>query len=84
MVSMVPDIRRVVGLLVSDWSIEHNERSFGFAGRSVEVVSQSEGRCSCSLYREGHRNRPGGQLVDSCKNKRYMIKLLDESSGGQD
>ncbi len=23
-------------------------------------------------------------LVDDCKNKRYMIKFLDESSGGQD
>jgi hypothetical protein len=24
------------------------------------------------------------RLVDDCKNKRYMIKFLDESSGGQD
>jgi hypothetical protein len=24
------------------------------------------------------------ELVDACKNKRYMIKFLDESSGGQD
>jgi hypothetical protein len=26
----------------------------------------------------------GCGLVDDCKNKRYMIKFLDESNGGQD
>jgi hypothetical protein len=35
-----------------------------------------------------HRLRPptydDDTLVDACKNKRYMIKFLDESSGGQD
>jgi hypothetical protein len=38
MASMVPDIRRVVGLPVSDWSIEHNERSFGLLARAKADV----------------------------------------------
>src|SRR6266446_1125245 len=36
-------------------------------------VRKNDGQCFYAM-----------ELVDACKNKRYMIKFLDESSGGQD
>jgi DNA repair protein RadC len=50
--------------------------------RGFEALTDAE--ALAILLRTGIRGCNVIDLVVACKNKRYMLKFLDESSGGQD
>ena len=52
------------------------------AALAILLMSVTRSICATRFLCQHHSR--GSRLVDACKNKRYMINFLDESSSDQD
>jgi len=91
-----PNKKKEEGLLIPmvDSAVRRRMKKLRLASKRWNPFSQPlsaaampvcfERRCMKFTFREFSAGIPTLRLVVPCKNKRYMLKFLDESSGGQD